>query len=199
MQQSRVTLLYVKESTGGCLFLHWLLMLMHACVHLHMCACSHTHTCSHVHLIAAIPYCRVGTYAGHSGRIIQLLSLGDVLLSLGADRKLLVWGANTYDAPTVVAIELHAAGCRHIPDSSFTFILMHPTCCLGCNSTCTQCSPHGAMTCTLVVLLPMALQCCLHVFVQHVIHDSVLKLVICHVCAFLRCGCLRCSVKATAS
>lgn len=46
-------------------------------------------------------HCRVGTYSGHTGRIIQLLSLGDVLLSLGDDRKLLVWSADTYSAPKV--------------------------------------------------------------------------------------------------
>ena len=48
--------------------------------------------------------CRVGTYTGHSGRIIQLLSLGDVLLSLGDDRKLLVWSTKTFDAPKVGCI-----------------------------------------------------------------------------------------------
>ena len=51
--------------------------------------------------LAAQPHRRVGTYTGHSGRIIQLLSLGDVLLSLGDDRKLFVWAADTYDAPKV--------------------------------------------------------------------------------------------------
>ncbi|KAL0035116.1 hypothetical protein WJX79_001452 [Trebouxia sp. C0005] len=44
---------------------------------------------------------RIGTYSGHTGSIIQLLTLGDILLSLGSDRKLLVWADGIYDAPKV--------------------------------------------------------------------------------------------------
>ena len=75
-----------------------------------------TYTCSCTAVIAANPHCRVGTYAGHRGRIIQLLSLGDVLLSLGDDKKLLVWAANTYDAPKVVTAHSASqccAACMH--------------------------------------------------------------------------------------
>ena len=144
-----MTLLFVKGSTGG-LCIPALASHDHACMHTYMCTCSHAHSCSHVpNSIAANPPCRVGTYAGHSGHIIQLLSLGDVLLSLGDDRKLMIWGANKYDAPTVVAIELHAAQGRRISYSSLTstphapFMLPWMQ-----HATCIQCSPHAAMTCT---------------------------------------------------
>ena len=40
-------------------------------------------------------------YRGHSEDIIQLLVLGDLLLSLGADRKLVVWRIGTYHEPEV--------------------------------------------------------------------------------------------------
>ncbi|KAL3149179.1 hypothetical protein ABBQ32_002010 [Trebouxia sp. C0010 RCD-2024] len=69
---------------------------------------------------------RVGTYSGHTGRIIQLLSLGDVLLSLGDDRKLLVWAANTYDAPKV-AIQLpegFTPTCMGHPDTYLNKIVI---------------------------------------------------------------------------
>ena len=46
---------------------------------------------------------RTGKYSGHSGPIVQLLRLGEVLLSLGADRKLVVWDIGTYDEPQVCA------------------------------------------------------------------------------------------------
>jgi hypothetical protein len=45
--------------------------------------------------------CRTGCYAGHSGSILQLLVLGDQLLSLGKDGQLLVWKIGEYDAPQV--------------------------------------------------------------------------------------------------
>ena len=45
---------------------------------------------------------RTGKYSGHSGPIIQLLRLGEVLLSLGADRKLVVWDIGTYEEPQVL-------------------------------------------------------------------------------------------------
>lgn len=44
---------------------------------------------------------RIGTYTAHSDSIIQLLNLGDVLLSLGSDRKLIVWEEGVYDTPRV--------------------------------------------------------------------------------------------------
>lgn len=45
---------------------------------------------------------RSGEYrGGHAGDILQLLVLGDRLLSLGADRRLLVWRIGQYAAPEV--------------------------------------------------------------------------------------------------
>jgi U3 small nucleolar RNA-associated protein 21 len=41
-------------------------------------------------------------YKGHKGNILQLLSLGDHLVSLGADAKLLLWKTGEYDAPQVI-------------------------------------------------------------------------------------------------
>jgi U3 small nucleolar RNA-associated protein 21 len=40
-------------------------------------------------------------YSGHSGSIVQLLVLGDQLLSLGKDGQLLVWKIGEYDSPQV--------------------------------------------------------------------------------------------------
>ena len=45
--------------------------------------------------------CRHGSYKGHTGTILQLLVLGDYLLSLGRDRKLLVWKIGAYAEPEV--------------------------------------------------------------------------------------------------
>ncbi len=36
-----------------------------------------------------------------------MLTLGDMLLSLGSDRKLLVWAPDVYDAPKVTDLTLH--------------------------------------------------------------------------------------------
>lgn len=44
---------------------------------------------------------RSGEYRGHTADIIQLLVLGDHLLSLGRDGKLLTWRIGEYDAPEV--------------------------------------------------------------------------------------------------
>lgn len=44
---------------------------------------------------------RSGEYRGHSGDITHLLVLGDKLLSLGRDGRLLVWTIGDYDAPEV--------------------------------------------------------------------------------------------------
>ena len=43
----------------------------------------------------------VGRLRGHSASILQLLVLGERLLSLGADRRLLVWAAGECGAPEV--------------------------------------------------------------------------------------------------
>lgn len=40
-------------------------------------------------------------YAGHRAAVLQMLVLGDNLLSLGKDRQLLVWKIGQYDAPEV--------------------------------------------------------------------------------------------------
>ena len=40
--------------------------------------------------------CREGTYKGHRGDVLQLLCLGDVLLSLGSDSKLILWNVGEY-------------------------------------------------------------------------------------------------------
>lgn len=52
------------------------------------------------------PPCRHGSYKGHTDAILQLLVLGDYLLSLGADRKLLVWKNGTYGEPEVLPLLL---------------------------------------------------------------------------------------------
>ena len=52
-------------------------------------------------LIACLLPHRIGTCSGHSGPIIQLLNLGNVLLSLGSDRRLIVWEDGVYDVPKV--------------------------------------------------------------------------------------------------
>ncbi len=52
---------------------------------------------------------RSGEYRGHSADIIQLLVLGDRLLSLGRDGKLLAWRIGEYEAPEVGAGRTHAA------------------------------------------------------------------------------------------
>jgi hypothetical protein len=45
--------------------------------------------------------CRTGVYAGHRAAVLQMLVLGDNLLSLGRDKQLLVWKIGQYDAPQV--------------------------------------------------------------------------------------------------
>ena len=51
--------------------------------------------------ILPISFCRSGQYEGHRGSVIQLLVLGDLLLSLGKDGKLNVWRIGNYTAPIV--------------------------------------------------------------------------------------------------
>lgn len=51
--------------------------------------------------------CREGVYRGHTGTILQLLCLGDHLLSLGSDGKLLLWKIGDYDDPQVLSTTLH--------------------------------------------------------------------------------------------
>ena len=40
----------------------------------------------------------------HTGEVLQLLALGDCLLSLGDDRKLLVWTIGEYGKPKVIGL-----------------------------------------------------------------------------------------------
>ena len=47
---------------------------------------------------------REGTYRGHKGDVLQLLCLGDLLLSLGSDGRLLVWAIGEYAEPKVGAL-----------------------------------------------------------------------------------------------
>lgn len=44
---------------------------------------------------------REGVYKGHTGTILQLLCLGDHLLSLGSDGMLLLWKIGEFDDPQV--------------------------------------------------------------------------------------------------
>ncbi|KAF6265106.1 WD40 repeat-like protein [Scenedesmus sp. NREL 46B-D3] len=60
-----------------------------------------------------------GVYAGHRAAVLQMLVLGDNLLSLGRDRQLLVWRIGQYDAPEGV-INLGAdfePSCMAHPDT----------------------------------------------------------------------------------
>jgi hypothetical protein len=43
-------------------------------------------------------------YAGHRAAVLQMLVLGDNLLSLGKDKQLLVWKIGQYDAPEVCLV-----------------------------------------------------------------------------------------------
>lgn len=83
------------------------------------CPCSchvHAHSCSFPHVrtrcLAPTPPTshRSGVYRGHAAPILQLMVLGDVLLSLGSDGQLLRWRVGSYEAPEG-AIQL-PAHCR---------------------------------------------------------------------------------------
>ena len=50
---------------------------------------------------------RVGAYCGHEGRVLQMLCLGDHLLSLGNDQKVMVWKIGEYEEPEVS----HSTSC----------------------------------------------------------------------------------------
>lgn len=43
-------------------------------------------------------------YSGHAKPILQMMCLGDHLLSLGQDRRLLLWKLGSYDAPLVSSL-----------------------------------------------------------------------------------------------
>ena len=60
---------------------------------------------------------RSGEYRGHAADILQLLVLGDRLLSLGRDGRLLVWRIGQYAAPEV-AIQLARCGGQTPPVTS---------------------------------------------------------------------------------
>lgn len=44
---------------------------------------------------------RSGVYEGHTADVLLLLAIGDHLLSLSADRKLILWNIGQYDQPAV--------------------------------------------------------------------------------------------------
>ena len=49
----------------------------------------------------------MGRLQGHSASILQLLVLGERLLSLGADRRLLVWAVGEFGAAEVRVPDCH--------------------------------------------------------------------------------------------
>jgi hypothetical protein len=55
--------------------------------------------------------CRTGVYAGHRAAVLQMLVLGDNLLSLGKDKQLLVWKIGQYDAPEVGVYDQQEQDC----------------------------------------------------------------------------------------
>lgn len=61
----------------------------------------------------------MGRLRGHSASILQLLVLGERLLSLGADRRLLVWAVGEIGAPQVP--RPHVPAQRH-PEAFFPAI-----------------------------------------------------------------------------
>ena len=52
----------------------------------------------------SLRWCRVGTYSGHAKPILQMMCLGDHLLSLGQDKRLLLWKLGSYAAPLVSSL-----------------------------------------------------------------------------------------------
>lgn len=56
------------------------------------------------------PVCRSGVYTGHGGEVLQMLCLGDHLLSLGEDRRLLLWKCGEYDEPQVRGFKAEGMG-----------------------------------------------------------------------------------------
>ncbi|WIA17803.1 hypothetical protein OEZ85_009315 [Tetradesmus obliquus] len=70
-----------------------------------------------------------GVYAGHRAAVLQMLVLGDNLLSLGKDRQLLVWKIGQYDAPEAV-IDLGAdfePSCMAHPDTYINKVVIGGT------------------------------------------------------------------------
>ena len=53
-------------------------------------------------------------YRGHKGNVLQLLCLGDLLLSLGSDSRLLVWAIGEYAEPKVGSLEPNHAKPRRV-------------------------------------------------------------------------------------
>lgn len=74
----------------------------------------------------AISECRrvhaAGVYRGHTADVLQLLVLGDRLLSLGADSRLLVWRIGEYAAPEA-AIQLPRCGRRRLRELGWCGVL----------------------------------------------------------------------------
>lgn len=60
---------------------------------------------------------KVGEYAGHRGTVLQMLVIGDMLLSLGADRRLLIWRIGQHEEPEV---------CIEFDDGFAPSALCHP-------------------------------------------------------------------------
>lgn len=53
-----------------------------------------------------VSHCRTGTYRAGAGAVVQLLCLGDNLLSLHCTGALRVWKIGVYDAPEVTLPQL---------------------------------------------------------------------------------------------
>ncbi|EIE21950.1 WD40 repeat-like protein [Coccomyxa subellipsoidea C-169] len=69
---------------------------------------------------------REGVYSGHTGTILQLLCMGDHLLSLGSDSKLLLWKIGDFDKPQV-SMDLgdgFSPACMAHPDTYLNKVLV---------------------------------------------------------------------------
>lgn len=63
---------------------------------------SRVHRAMHQVAVCRLAACSAGSYAGHSGSIIQMLVLGNQLFSLGKDHKVCVWNIGQYESPQVM-------------------------------------------------------------------------------------------------